>query len=373
MGATMDGIEVLAIICGSLSIVGSLAVILTTFFIPELRQQLSSGRYLLILLSLCDLGQGIFFTMTSSYDLQTGTDACFYMGLVGIYTSVASFIATAWVAWWVHHTVTSAHVARGDRAETRALWLGGVSALLYPAVTLAALCGWAVYHYGKADWKNVFEVSQGFPWCFVTDNPASVMFVWRIVVEYGPLAVSMLFTGYYYVTTVRYIKRQAAAVCVQDLPDINAMTRKFLLIAGLYLLVRGPGMAARLISIFESHEVPTVLRYIVILGDPSQGFVNGLIFTFGTGIVRRKIKYAFFSICYEVEPEESMPINNTSVPASTAAYSSQQHKDVESRLGTHTLNSSLRNGVSPRPQSGASVIAKARYDMVMPDPMAAPR
>ena len=332
----MSPIEVVVVVFGALGMVGSISVMVSSLAISELRNQLSKGRALVLLLSAADLAQGIFFTLTAVVDTEEGTTSCFVMGSFGILASVASFIATAWVSWWVHYTLV-------NRDQTGNLLLLPVfTTLAYPLLTLASLLIYASHEFGD-EWRRVFSPTQHFPWCFVTEHPSRDMLIWRIAIEYGPLLVSMFVTAYYYLRAIRYLKRQAVLQCAEDTPEVIYLKRKLLLIAAAYLIIRFPGVIARVITMFASSgEVWPWLRFFVGVGDPSQGLVNGLIFTFGTQIVRDRL----VSCCYKVNDgyEQVPPVSPPAlIPPERSSKSrlSKQNLNMSGQLRTQTVRDSL--------------------------------
>eukprot|EP01059_Diplonema_ambulator_P013211 TRINITY_DN23733_c0_g1_i1.p1 TRINITY_DN23733_c0_g1~~TRINITY_DN23733_c0_g1_i1.p1 ORF type:complete len:377 (+),score=94.38 TRINITY_DN23733_c0_g1_i1:29-1132(+) len=300
MGRTSEAVEDIAIICGALSTLGGLAVLMTSVLIPELRRQLPRGRMLLLLLSACDMCQGIVFMFTGTYNKDTGSASCIVMGSAGIMASVSSFIATGWVAWWVHHTIL-------HPTESISVVLPFVTTIGYPIVSLAGLFIYAGIHWhgDGIGWRQVFEETQDFPWCFIADHPSGDMFIWRVVVEYAPLIVSMIVTSIYYVMSIMHIKKQAALQCIRESSEMIALERKFLIIIVAYIIIRMPGVIARLYSMGSSNDhVAPILQILTVLGDPSQGFVNGVVFTLGTRVVRDRLT----SLCYTYhEPDPDTP------------------------------------------------------------------
>eukprot|EP01060_Flectonema_neradi_P014939 TRINITY_DN21632_c0_g1_i1.p1 TRINITY_DN21632_c0_g1~~TRINITY_DN21632_c0_g1_i1.p1 ORF type:complete len:356 (+),score=29.98 TRINITY_DN21632_c0_g1_i1:82-1149(+) len=335
----MSPIEVVVVVFGALGMIGSISVIATSIMIPELRKQLSRGRALVLLLSGADLAQGVFFTLTAAVDTDEGSTSCFVWGSFGILASVASFIATAWVSWWVHYTLV-------NREPTGNILLFPIfTTLAYPLLTLASLLIYASHEFGD-DWRTIFSPTQHFPWCFVTEHPSRDMLIWRIVIEYGPLLVSMVVTAYYYLKAIWYLKKQAILQCAEDTPEMIYLKRKLLLIAAAYLIVRFPGVIARVITmVASSGEVWPWLRFFVGVGDPSQGLVNGLIFTFGTQIVRNRIKGACSCCNTQSGPYEQVPSTPVSIVIPTErpnkARVSTHHLNLSGQLRTQTVRDSL--------------------------------
>ena len=104
----------LTIVVGSLSIIGSLALILAFLLLPDDTEAVS--RKLIFFLSLADLGQSLFFL---GFGFKTATIQCYAFAVMGIFFCLSSFFWTVAIAHYIWRTVAAAGTAD---APPRFVW-----------------------------------------------------------------------------------------------------------------------------------------------------------------------------------------------------------------------------------------------------------
>lgn len=97
----MRDYDYLFVFSGILGVLGSLVVILTHVLLPSMR---THSRKLLVWLSVCDLGQGLFFSVYLGDWLQDPT-VCLVHHMFGVFTAAGSFWWTSCIASYVFFTL----------------------------------------------------------------------------------------------------------------------------------------------------------------------------------------------------------------------------------------------------------------------------
>ena len=179
----------IALSTGILCMVSAALVAFCFFAFPDLR---SSWRLFVLVLSLCDFLQGLFYTVDGArafhYDPpDEPSPACVGFGLMGIWSASSSFLWTACLSTYtsgflVRHMQSSKRDEGKRQASPpaiRALFIG--ICFTYPSLMSILL----ILNHAPINHNRQFDDSYG---CFVSGD----FWGWRIASLYGPLWLSMV-------------------------------------------------------------------------------------------------------------------------------------------------------------------------------------
>eukprot|EP00667_Euglena_gracilis_P012790 EG_transcript_13147 len=267
----MQPFDYIFIISGTLGCMGSLVVILTHFLLPSMRTQ---SRKLLVWLSLCDLGQGLFFAGFLGDRLQDPR-VCLAHHLLGVFSAASSFWWTACIAVYVFFTLYNAPYHPFCQSSDRFTWMFHVISWGYP---LALVLPYRFYQLrfeypqaaGRDGWFPCIEPTQAK---LFWEYEFPLMLCWSLTVLFYTLAVFQL------------RKMRAPPMSPYEVSQVRAI---FVYVPIVFVLLRVGGLAA-LVMKFWFGGAPLWLMYVRAVGDPSQGFFNAIAFVAMTPTVRARL------------------------------------------------------------------------------------
>ncbi|KAH3756068.1 G protein-coupled receptor 157 [Pelomyxa schiedti] len=283
---------------GALSALACIVVFVTYFMFPETR---TKARFLVLMLSICDFGQAIFFCIAGDFE---GT-GCRILGALGLFFANCTFIWTACISVFVFVSIRTTEKRLNDNSVAK------INRSKF--IVLSEVLGWGVpailsltvLFAGKTETDP-----EGF-WCFIN----SEFFLWRLFSLIVPLLVCWAITVVMYSLANIYVVRVKRLLKLQqvkhgaELKKVHnqktwAWQLRLLLIPIVFFILRIWDVIYRLWEIIceiTGDDVPTffctpVYVALVIIGDASQGLVNCIIFVLLEPEVRVKWLHFFRSI-----------------------------------------------------------------------------
>lgn len=240
---------------------------------------------MIVILSVCDLGQGVFFVVGHGEG-----DWCMAESLFGIFFASSSFLWTLVIAIFIFRTTaSSAHPSLVFPS-----WMMALSHVVcwgYPAGFVMFISLWKPTLIGKESWD---------PWCFMRDGyPAA-----RFFAVFFPLFVSWVGTGVLHLLTRRRIV--SFEEIRRDLPqhlrgpqdgEIREIKDKLVYVPLAFVILRVWGAAYRIVEMFSASQHITnrhlsFLELAAAVGDPLQGFANFILFV----VLTRKARASYASM-----------------------------------------------------------------------------
>ncbi|GMH85558.1 hypothetical protein TrVE_jg5172 [Triparma verrucosa] len=350
---------VLQLVMSSLSVIGSSCIIVSYYLMPK-NQKAKILRCLLVWLSAMDLGASSAYLLsplvvnTDNKDDPIKNDSlCTFQAISSTFCSMSSFLTTCLIGIYLHQAVirdTSNQRWKVIHTHSGTVFL--LVAILFPL----ALC-FVVLGNGKFGFSQDF----GEQWCWIKSNSQEVgydkwdTFMWRMVggkaVELSTLVV-IIFT---YIPTMLRLRKL-------KLSEGNNSISRLAFVPGAFVILRFPSLIRTVLDIVadtaDNADTKTwncieFLSILQSLGDPSQGFVNGLAYCVGSIKMRRVLCRAF---CCRKEENDGVVtwedtnerLRDTSATGTGAGRSNRKGSKKRSRQG-RPLDS---NGNSWRDSSG---------------------
>eukprot|EP01010_Urceolus_cornutus_P000624 NODE_1141_length_1083_cov_350.205029_g872_i0.p1 GENE.NODE_1141_length_1083_cov_350.205029_g872_i0~~NODE_1141_length_1083_cov_350.205029_g872_i0.p1 ORF type:complete len:338 (+),score=37.24 NODE_1141_length_1083_cov_350.205029_g872_i0:60-1016(+) len=270
--------DLLFVFSGVLGGLGSLLLIATHLFYPSLR---TPSRRLLLYLSVCDLGQGLFF---SAYlgPWMRDANVCYTHHLFGIFVASASFWWTLCIAMYV-----CLIIYKNEFTTRMTNTVFTVFHLVSWGLPALSLLPYVLHPLPQVVWPQSGGAAGWFP-CVQTDEQ-------RVLFEYfAPLLICWFGTVVLYSaahfgmpTYTHQLYIHPAAVRSQ-----SELRTKFLLIPVTFLLLRVWGLLY-LVGLNTGVVPPERLQWLMYLravGDPSQGFWNAILFVVMSPSVRKEMR-----------------------------------------------------------------------------------
>eukprot|EP00519_Triparma_laevis_P010529 CAMPEP_0182505100 /NCGR_PEP_ID=MMETSP1321-20130603/18459_1 /TAXON_ID=91990 /ORGANISM="Bolidomonas sp., Strain RCC1657" /LENGTH=430 /DNA_ID=CAMNT_0024710569 /DNA_START=123 /DNA_END=1412 /DNA_ORIENTATION=+ len=288
---------VLQLVMSSLSVIGSTCIIVSYYLMPK-NQKAKILRCLLVWLSAMDLGASSAYLLSPLVvDTDVDTDdnqgqiknegLCTFQAISSTFCSMSSFLTTCLIGIYLHQAVI--RDTRNQRWKVIHTHSGAVFllvAILFPL----ALC-FVVLGNGKFGFSPDF----GEQWCWIksnTDDDKWDTFMWRMIggkaVELSTLVV-IIFT---YIPTMLRLRKL-------KLSEGNNSISRLAFVPGAFVILRFPSLIRTVLDIVADTADESALNCIEFLsilqslGDPSQGFVNGLAYCVGSIKMRRVLCRAF--------------------------------------------------------------------------------
>ena len=275
--------EAVYVFCGSLTIVGTLSIILSYVLFVPLR---SRWRQLLVLLSFFDLCQGLFYIgnyfhySSGESDLSTFCKAQRYFN---IFTCTTSFFCTACISIYVCDML---NLEISPQREQRVVVLTYALPLGYSLLVCIILFFF--------DRQHGYQVVGGDPdsfGCYITHNFVSM----RVLCTYAPLIASWAVTVIFYVKSLLRLKAlvKSSTNDSQNVRnDLISVQRRLMLVPLAFVLLRLPDFLYRVIEYpagprFQHSPAGQLLNLACAIANPSQGFINSVIFVAFSWRVRR--------------------------------------------------------------------------------------
>jgi hypothetical protein len=256
---------------GTLGCLGSFVIILTHILLPSMR---TPSRRLLVWLSLCDCGQGLFFAGYLGGFLADQR-VCLAHHLFGVFTAAGSFWWTACIAAYVLFTLCSTPHPAAYQSRDRFTWLFHLIAWGYP---LALVLPYRFY-----DLTYEYPQAGGADGWFPCIRPTHQ----KLFFEYElPLLLCWILTVLCYGMAVYELsKRRSPPVASPEAHQVRVI---MIYVPLVFVLLRLGGLVELLLR-FWGHQVPEWLMYVRAVGDPSQGFFNAIGFVGLTPAVRSRL------------------------------------------------------------------------------------
>jgi len=257
------------VIAASLGALSSIASFVIIYAYSKNTSQRSDWDKLLVWLSLCDLGQGIYFllVLTTKWNL----DWCVILGFWGIFTEAASCFWTAAVAHYLFKRIRSMKELVEKKAASKFYHL---LAWGYPTLVMLATI---VIQSSQGQSLLVRCEDEDCLGCFYQIE----QWPYRFVSIYLPQWSSWLTTLFLYIITYRTLKS------FDKSPEVSNLRKKLMLIPLCFILLR---IAETVLRVREyvyyfslDKAMPTdtftnVLYYLQCVCNPSQGIFNFVLF-----------------------------------------------------------------------------------------------
>ena len=265
-------------IVGGFSIVGSIIIILAYSVVDQSATTL--WRTLMLFLSVFDLQQGLYYVSVGVFNytkIGGMTPLCAGIGLSNIYSTTASYLCTACVAFLVNDIVRpNPKVKSGVRLKI--IFLG------YPFfVSILAL----VLHEMGGDKDPVITVGRDQYGCYINQKHQ----ILRWIASYIPLLISWFLCAWFNWTAYQRLKQVSTASSSDENVDetnpvIHNMMRRLLIVPFGFIILRLPDLSFRLIELlWRSDQDGTVAHWAMALQSGeflyySQWHVTLLVYLF---------------------------------------------------------------------------------------------
>ena len=127
-------------------------------------------------------------------------------------------------------------------------------------------------------------------WCWIASDSGDDSwdtFMWRVIGGKGVEVLTIFVCAFTYVPTLIRLKK----LNISD--GNNAAISRLAFIPGAFVILRFPSLARTTVDFFVGPGTCVeVLSMLQALGDPSQGFVNGLAYATGSARVRELLQQA---------------------------------------------------------------------------------
>jgi len=272
-------------LASSFSLLGALAILCSWFF-PETR---SPTRRLVIILSIAD----IISSQTYLWPIESNQILCQVQAVVSSHFTTTSFWLTALIGIHLYLSIKR-NLAFAERCTKYLIMF----CLAYPTVTSVVLI--LTHRTGRLD---------SLPWCFIPKKENDyIWMILRIAVIYGPLWICWILTIVFYILTKREINRTLNRTSIVTRGSLKefSIQRKLTFIPIVFALIRLPGTIHRVLNMLSSKDY-FPLALLQSIGDPLQGFANGIMYVLFTKKVRECYISAFKRIfcCYTARPVNS--------------------------------------------------------------------
>eukprot|EP01004_Peranema_trichophorum_P004199 NODE_3137_length_1415_cov_35.925697_g2726_i0.p1 GENE.NODE_3137_length_1415_cov_35.925697_g2726_i0~~NODE_3137_length_1415_cov_35.925697_g2726_i0.p1 ORF type:complete len:301 (-),score=19.30 NODE_3137_length_1415_cov_35.925697_g2726_i0:450-1352(-) len=258
----MMGYDVIFTVSGVLGSLGALTILLVHFCVPSTR---TTSRITLLYLSLCDLGQGLYFALYLGEWISIPS-VCVIHHLWGVFTASASFYWTA---------CTALHILYGLQKPGKVLpsFYCHLFAWGLPIISLVPYSTYTIYY--------VKEANRGWFCCLQVNN------LWQLLLEYYcPLITCWMITCIGFIASQWEIYKLLQSNTNEE--DSMSLKYKFLMIPVIFLLLR-VWSVIDLTRLLLGLPIPMWLMYFRAIGDPSQGFFNAIVFVLMTKKIRQQV------------------------------------------------------------------------------------
>jgi len=284
----------------SLSCLGSVSIIMSHIKLP-LAERKRKLRRLLLWLSVVDFATGAAYLL-SAFGLSVNSDGvivsdfgCKFQAVISSFSPMSSVVTTALIGLLLYEAVcletTNQRTIYSGLLSEYPKTIFIVAALIIPAV----LC-FIVAENGRYGYSDEF----GEPWCWINTNITTTNersqadrnsnFLWRMVGGKGVELIGFVVIVSTYVPTMLKLKKYKTT------NEENAVARMAFL-PGAYLILRLPSFLRVLVDsvnqIVTDFTCVGFLSLLQSLGDPSQGFINGVVY----GIGSKKSRASLLSCC----------------------------------------------------------------------------
>jgi len=269
-------------IVGGFSIIGSIIIILAYSVVDQSATTL--WRTLMLFLSVFDLQQGLYYVSVGVFNytkIGEMTPLCTGIGLSNIYSTTASYLCTACVAFLVNDIVrTNPKVTSGVRLKI--IFLG------YPFfVSILAL----VLHEMGGDKDPVITAGQDQYGCYINQNHQ----ILRWIASYIPLLISWFLCAWFNWTAYQRLKQVSTSTASnsdeknnvdETNPVIHNMMRRLLIVPFGFIILRLPDLSFRFIELLwrsdQDGNKHTVAHWAMVLQSGEMLLYKCILFFFKT-------------------------------------------------------------------------------------------
>jgi hypothetical protein len=278
IGMSHDDLETARVIMNvmsTLSSCGAVSIILSFWAFKELRDKVI--RKLVVLLSLCDL------MMSLAYLMPNHTEAlCQIQATNGIYWATASFILTDAIGLVIYLTV----VHWGSQYNLPRLTSFFVAAaFLVPGITTALCFGLGATGRDDGFGSKACWIRQGAPKGFYVLGGKGV--------EWS----SLLVVSFFYISStisIVHLNRGNKQMGYNTTGDYS----RLIFVPLIFIVFRLPSGVRSVYNIAHGTESLPVLAYFQAIGDPGQGFGNGLCYALFDVQVRKLYARLLPNVCW---------------------------------------------------------------------------
>jgi hypothetical protein len=262
----------LAVVLGSISIVLSFPVLLSTALFPLCR---SYSRQLVFFLTLANFGQGFVFVLQhlSPYPL------CLAQSLFALFVDNSSFL------WTLSITI---YIWRGLQSTDSTHENAQLIKYFHVICWIIPLCISGIVGFYSS---SIISPSNSSPWCSIDSSHST--FMWLSI--YAPLFITYCLTLFFYFLAHQSLRSLADSESTLPVHpsniqwEITDLRSKLLFIPLSFLLLRSFDLLYRILTLFHSpYANATWIIRLTSITNPSQGSIMGLIFVFFTRRVRQQ-------------------------------------------------------------------------------------
>jgi len=312
----------------TLSIIGSLSIIISYFMLP------SQGRELLAWLSLADLIAAINYIVPVILNIEPSdySNYCKSQAIIGIFFPVASFLWTDCIAWYLYkvviqHIETDGYSAYQNHRSIFPMFhliCWGIPAIM---CTLVGSMNKAGQYTHVDDDHPTTPINTG-GWCWIKSQNQEDLIIWEIIggkiVEWPS---AFIFLPGIYAMIVHKISHLTTS---ETQAKFGGFTRRLVLVPVIFFLTRMWGSVLAIQTMINPDKGGTEwVTWISAFFDPSQGFFNALLFVVFAADVREAYRKYFLSWCDRNVSMTEKPTNidGSTVPGVSPSPFSVNHDD----------------------------------------------